>query len=143
MGEYSLISMFFVSMLASSILPLGSEWLLISLIIKGVEPSSVVASATLGNYVGACTTYYIGYFGSDLLTKRVLKITEEKRVRAQSIYKKFGNLTLLLSWLPIIGDPLCFISGVLKYNILRFSVLVLIGKGVRYAFLAYITVKLG
>ena len=142
MEEYGYIGMFFLSLAASSVLPLGSEWLLAALIIKGLDPVLLTATATCGNYLGAVTTYYIGYFGSDFLTERVLKINAEKRVKVTRLYEKYGKVSLLFSWLPVVGDPLCFVSGMMKYNFLPFSVLVLIGKGGRYAFLAYITLKI-
>lgn len=142
MEEYGYIGMFLMSMAASSILPLGSEWLLVALLLKGFDPVMITATATCGNFLGAVTTYYIGYFGSDFLTERVLKITPEKKERVTGLYNKYGSISLLLSWVPVIGDPLCFVSGVMRYNILPFSVLVVIGKGARYAFLTYITLKL-
>lgn len=142
MEEYGYIGMFFMSLAASSVLPLGSEWLLAALLVKGLDPVLLTATATCGNYLGAVTTYYIGYFGSDFLTERILKISPEKRAKVTMIYEKYGRASLLFSWLPVIGDPLCFVSGVMKYNILPFSALVLAGKGARYAFLTYITLKM-
>lgn len=127
-----------MSMLASSVLPLGSEWLLVVLIGNGLDIYGVTLSATIGNTLGACTTYAIGYFGSDFFAKRVLKLKPEKQKRAEELYNKYGAFSLIMSWLPVIGDPICFVSGVARYSFVRFFILVMTGKGARYVFLAYL-----
>ena len=139
--DYGLLSMFLLSFFASSILPIASEWLLITLILKGLNPLSVLFTATLGNYLGACTTYYIGYIGSDFLIKKLLRLDEKTKNKAEKFYKKYGVYSLLMSWLPIIGDPLCIIAGMLKVKFLKFSFLVYVGKFIRYGITTYLTVK--
>jgi len=139
--SYGYYGMFIMGFLAATVLPLGSEWLLIILLIKGLDVYGVVLAASLGNYIGACTTYLLGYAGSEWLTDRVFKIEKEKRVRSRRIYEKYGAVSLLFSWVPVVGDPLCFVSGVMRYSFVRFSLLVFTGKLARYAFLAYITMK--
>jgi membrane protein YqaA with SNARE-associated domain len=139
--DYGLLSMFLLSFFASSILPVASEWLLVTLILKGLNPYSVLFTATLGNYLGACTTYGIGFLGSDFLIKKVLRLKEETKEKAEKFYRKYGIYSLLLSWMPIIGDPLCVVAGMLKINFFKFSFLVYIGKLVRYGVTAFLTVK--
>jgi membrane protein YqaA with SNARE-associated domain len=131
--------LFTLSFLASTLLPVGSEWLLVFMLLKGKDPLATVAVATIGNYMGGCTTWAIGVWGGPLLIRRILRIdpaTEEAAVR---FYRRYGVWSLLLSWLPIIGDPLCLAAGILNLDFTRFSILVFTGKLVRYGVVAWFT----
>jgi membrane protein YqaA with SNARE-associated domain len=129
---YGYPALFLVSFLAATLLPLGSEWLLATLLLKGFDPVLSVALATLGNTLGAITTYGIGLWGGPVLIERVLRIDAAARQRAERFYARFGSWSLLLSWLPVIGDPLCLAGGVLRVGFGRFVTLVTIGKFARY-----------
>lgn len=133
-------ALFVLSFLAATVLPLGSEWLLVALILNLSDPGSAVTVAALGNFLGACTTYGIGLWGSAFLLQKILRVDTEQTERATALFRRYGSWTLLLSWLPIIGDPLCLVAGSLRYNFVLFAALVFIGKLVRYAFIATVTV---
>ena len=60
-------------------------------------------------------------------------------IKFKEFFDKYGGYTLLLSWVPIIGDPITFIAGILKYDLKKFIILVVIAKFLRYVFLAYLT----
>lgn len=124
--------MFALGFLASTFVPIASEWLLITLVLKGLDPLMLLLCSTCGNYLGACTTYAVGYFGSDFAIRKVLRISDENRKKAESVYKKYGSMSLLFSWIPIIGDPLCLVGGVFKIGFLKYSILVFAGKFIRY-----------
>jgi membrane protein YqaA with SNARE-associated domain len=140
-GDPGLPQLFLLSFLAATLLPVGSEWLLVVMLLQGNSPSAVVLTATVGNFLGACTTYLIGIWGAPLVIRRVLRIDAEQLVRANRLYNRYGIWTLLLSWLPVIGDPLCLLAGLMKVSPTRFTVLVLTGKFCRYAGLALIVLK--
>ncbi len=133
--------LFLLSFLAATILPIGSEWLLILLLMQGLSPSDVVLTASLGNFLGACTTYLLGRWGADSLLRHLLRIDDNQLLRAKNFYARYGIWSLLLSWLPIIGDPLCLLAGLLRLQFYRFTLLVFIGKFSRYATLAFLTLK--
>ena len=140
LASHGYSGLFVLSFLASSLLPVGSEWLLVLMLIKGNDPLATVSVATIGNYLGSCTTWAIGIWGGPLLIRRVLRIdpaTEEAAVR---FYRRYGVWSLLLSWMPIIGDPLCLAGGIFKVDFTRFSLLVFTGKLVRYAAVAWLTI---
>ncbi len=137
-GDESYVALFILSFAASTILPLGSEWLLVSMILSGNSLPLSVMTASSGNYLGAVTTYLIGFFGGAFLIRKILKIDSAKEERAKKLYSKYGTWSLLLSWLPIIGDPLCLAGGLMKVGFARFSILVIAGKVARYSALAYI-----
>jgi membrane protein YqaA with SNARE-associated domain len=141
--DNSYVALFLVSFLASTVLPLGSEWLLVSMVLRGNDPTLSVIIATVGNYCGACTTYWIGLYGSTFLITKVLRIDGNGRKRAERLYAKYGIWSLFFSWVPIVGDPLCLIGGLLEVGFIRFSLLVFSGKLVRYAAVAFLTLAGG
>jgi membrane protein YqaA with SNARE-associated domain len=136
--SHGYLTLFMLSFLASTIVPLGSEWLLVTLLVKGHDPVLSVAVATAGNTLGACTTYGIGLFGGPFLIGRILRISDEARQKAEKLYVRYGSWSLLLSWLPVLGDPLCLVGGMLRIRFGRFFVLVLSGKLARYAIVSLI-----
>ena len=139
--EYGLFSLFLLSFCASTLLPLGSEWLLVALLLNGTDPLNSILIATLGNSLGAVTNYLIGRWGSDWLMSKLLRIDQSQQQRAEHWFNRYGSWALLLSWLPIIGDPLCLVSGSLKTPLLRFALLVTTGKGLRYTTVALLTLQ--
>lgn len=137
--KHGLPALFVLSFLASSLLPLGSEWLLVALIVKGLPVESLLITATLGNSLGACTTYAVGIWGSALLIDRFLCLDRQRVDQAMTLYRKYGSWSLLFSWLPIIGDPLCLAAGLLKFRFPLFAALIVLGKLGRYVAVAVIT----
>ncbi|AMV72760.1 YqaA family protein [Desulfuromonas carbonis] len=129
-------NLFLLSFLAATLIPLGSEWLLLALLIEGYPAPQLLTLATFGNLLGACTTYLVGRGGSDWLVTRVLRISPGQRQRAEGLYQRFGRWSLLLSWLPLIGDPICLAGGMLRVNFGSFLVLAGTGKFFRYLLIA-------
>ena len=138
---YGLPALFILSFLASTMLPLGSEWLLVAMVLQKHDPLVTVVVATSGNYLGACTSYAIGIYGGDFLIKKLLRIGDAERNRAERFFARYGSWALFFSWLPVIGDPLCLAGGVLKIPFSRFSILVASGKALRYSAVAWLTLK--
>lgn len=139
--EHGYPALFLLSFLASTLVPLGSEWLLVVLLINGFDLSAVVAVATVGNSCGALTTYAVGLWGGPFLIQRILRIRPEKQRRAELYFNRYGIWALLFSWLPVIGDPLCLAGGVLRTGFGRFILLVATGKFVRYLIVAQLVVE--
>ena len=132
-------ALFLLSFLASTLIPLGSEWLLVAMLLNRHDPVATVAVATVGNYLGACSSYAIGLYGGPWLIRKVLRIDETAERRAERYFARYGSWSLLFSWLPVIGDPLCLVGGLLRIGFTRFSLLVLTGKLARYAAVAWLT----
>lgn len=139
--DHPCLALFVLSFLAATLVPIGSEWLLILLLSRGGDPALLVAVATAGNSLGACTTYAVGLYGSSWLITRVLRIDPEQQHRAEQYYARYGSWSLLLSWLPIVGDAICLVGGLLQVGFVRFAVLVASGKLVRYAVVSWLTLK--
>ena len=131
--SHGLPALFLLSFLASTLVPIGSEWLLVVLLLKGSDPVTTLATASIGNWLGASTTWAIGVWGGPFLIRRLLRVSSSDEERAKRYYTRYGSWSLLFSWLPVIGDPLCLVGGLLRVGFLRFSILVLTGKLARYA----------
>ncbi|MFY9085311.1 YqaA family protein [Aliarcobacter cryaerophilus] len=128
----------FISAFASAtLLPLGSEALLIYNIKEGFNIYALLLIATFGNVLGSILNYYLGLKGEEYLVDK--KLVKQKYIDSSKRYfDRFGAFSLLFAWLPIIGDPITFIAGVLRYDFRNFFLLVVISKFSRYFFIALI-----
>ena len=138
LDNYGYMGLFILSFLASTFLPIGSEALVIALIYKGFSPLTVIMVATVGNYLGSCTTYYLGLKGRPLLEK-YLSPSRENLDKSERLFKKYGIYTLLFTWIPGIGDAITMVAGLMQLPFTSFSVLVFLGKFGRYYAIAYLT----
>jgi membrane protein YqaA with SNARE-associated domain len=139
--DWGLPALLVVSFLAATVLPIASEWLLVALVANQVNPSAAVGVATLGNTLGAITSWALGIWGGQYIAQRWLGIDGAAQERAERWYNRWGSWSLLMAWAPIVGDPLCFIGGCLKIPLWRFTLLVAAGKAARYAVLAYTALR--
>ncbi len=118
------------SLIASTLMPGGSEVYLGYLLSQQLYPLwLLVAVATLGNTLGGLISWLMGYW---LACRFPLKRLSERQQQARTWIQRRGYPVLLLSWLPVIGDPLCLISGWLKMNLWFSALLILVGKLLRY-----------
>ncbi len=118
---------------AATLLPLQSEAVLLALLAEGSQSIFwLIVVASLGNVLGSCVNWYLGFKIEQYKSKKWFPISESKMLQAQKIYHKYGFWSLLLSWMPIIGDPITLIAGILKENFVRFLVIVTIAKVGRY-----------
>ena len=134
--DYGYLNLFILSFLASTVLPFGSEALVIALVYQGFSPFTVVMVATIGNFLGACTTYYLGLKGRHVL-ERYLSPSPEKLEKSERLFNKYGVYTLLFTWMPGIGDVITMVAGLMQLPFRSFSILVFLGKFGRYLVLAY------
>jgi membrane protein YqaA with SNARE-associated domain len=93
---------------------------------------SLVLSATAGNLLGSLATYAMGRLGNAAIHQPRFRIDQIQLRRAERWFARWGLPALLLAWLPGVGDPLCLLAGLLRVNPLAFTVLVGLGKLVRY-----------
>ncbi|WP_292466567.1 YqaA family protein [Methanolobus sp.] len=139
--EHAFMGLFIASFLASTILPLGSEAFVVLLISRGFDAFPVVMVASIGNYLGACTTYYIGLRGRTDIIERFFSISKEQLQKTDELFSKYGSFLLFFTWLPLIGDAIAAVGGVLKLDFKVFSFYVFLGKLARYIILTYITIN--
>jgi membrane protein YqaA with SNARE-associated domain len=128
--QYGLVTVFVVCLVSATLVPVGSEFAVIGLVKLNPElfwPAVVVA--TLGNTVGGAISWWTGY-GAEVLFERL----KHRKVQARALrwLEGFGPKACLLSWLPVVGDPLCAVAGWLRLPFWSCVGYMAIGKFARY-----------
>ena len=139
-GAYS--GLFIAAFLAATILPAQSEAGLAALILA--SPASVtllVATASLGNILGSVLNWYLGRGINRFTGKQWVPATADHLSRATSWYHRYGRWSLLLSWVPFIGDPLTVVAGIMREPLLRFLLIVGLAKTGRYIVVALLALQ--
>ncbi|MEX0738648.1 MAG: YqaA family protein [Pseudohongiella sp.] len=131
----SYLSLFITGFVAATLLPASSELLLLALFQQGLAPGLLWLSATAGNTLGSCVNWYLGREILRFEDKRWFPVSRDSLQRAEKQFNRYGYWSLLFAWLPVVGDPLTFVAGMLRMRFALFVALVLLGKGVRYAVL--------
>ena len=108
------------------------------LLSKGHNIYSLWAVATLGNTLGAAVNWLLGRYLNRFESRSWFPFKPEKLHRAQAWFQRYGCWSLLLSWLPIGGDALTFIAGIMRVRFSLFLLLTALGKGIRYAVVIYL-----
>ncbi len=137
------LGLFLAAFLAATIVPAQSEAVLVGLILAGDQPVLLLfLVATTGNVLGSVVNWLLGRFIEHFRHRPWFPVSQDKLARAEAWYRRFGIWSLLLSWVPIIGDPLTVVAGVLRTPFPTFLLLVTIAKAGRYAVLAALTLGL-
>lgn len=125
---------------AATLLPLQSEAVLVALLLRGEQPvGALLLVATLGNVLGSLVNWVLGRFLDRWRERRWFPVKSAALERARRHYAHWGYWSLLASWMPVVGDPLTLVAGVMREPLWRFLLLVTLAKGGRYALLAAIT----
>ena len=132
---WAYLTLFAWSFLAATVLPLGSEPAVVVLVRQHYSIPGIVITATIGNYLGACTTYALGRGAAVALRNRSGRSHDSRATRLITTY---GAPALLLSWVPIIGDAIVAAAGVANLPVLRFSLWTIGGKLFRYIVVAWL-----
>ena len=123
--------------LAATVLPLSSEVLVVAMAAGGFSASGILAAATVGNVLGALVNYLAGRWGRRLWTGRRPNPPPEAMARAERFFGRWGSPVLFFAFLPVIGDPLTLVAGVLRIGLPVFLFWVTLGKMLRYALLIF------
>ena len=131
------LSLFTISFLAATILPFSSELMLASMLsIENYNRTLLITFSSLGNILGSVFNWVLGFYFMKLQNKKWFPFKEKQISKSSLWFEKYGKWSLLLAWVPIIGDPLTFVAGTMKTKILTFIILVSIGKIARYLFIS-------
>jgi membrane protein YqaA with SNARE-associated domain len=137
------LSLFLSALSAATLLPLQSESVLVALLLSAsYSPWGLVAIASLGNVLGSLLNWLLGRYLEHFRQRRWFPVSEARLRQAQQWYARYGRWSLLLSWLPIIGDPLTLVAGVMRERLWLFLLIVSLAKTTRYAVLTLITLGL-
>ena len=127
------LSLFATALLAATLLPLSSEALLAALIYQQYSPVLLWLVAVAGNTLGSCVNWYLGGQCLRWQDRKWFPFSRLQLEKAQHQFKRYGLWSLLFAWVPLIGDPLTLVAGMMRIRFGIFLVLVFIGKSVRYA----------
>ena len=133
---YGVVGLFISAFISSTLAPGGSEVFLAYLISENLHPAMfLVFVATVGNSLGALTTYYIGRFASSKFSQNIKK--KKHFNKAYAATQRYGSFSLLFSWLPVVGDALCLVAGWVRLGIVKSLCFIILGKFFRYALISY------
>ena len=128
-----------VSFLAATILPFSSEiFLSVMLLSKKYELVLLLFFASFGNICGSIINWYLGKKILIFKNKKWFPVNSNQLNKSQKIFNKYGSWSILFTWIPVIGDPITVLSGVLNVSFLKFVILVTASKVSRYIFLIYL-----
>ncbi|MBM3557407.1 MAG: DedA family protein [Alphaproteobacteria bacterium] len=132
-------ALFLSAFVSATLVPASSEAVIAGLRLAGRDPLLLLSVATVANTLGAALNWALGRWCLTWQDRRWFPFKPDSLARATQWFRRFGSWSLLLSWLPIVGDPLTFVAGVLGVGAWRFVLLVAIGKAARYAAVLYAT----
>ncbi|MDX9881304.1 MAG: YqaA family protein [Prolixibacteraceae bacterium] len=130
--EYGLTGLFLASFLAATVLPFSSEALLSLLIAGHFDTAPCIAVATLGNWMGGMSSYYLGYIGKWEWIEKYLRVRRKKIEQWHNLIYNRGAVFAFFSWLPVLGDVFAVGLGVLRANWKITAIAMLSGKFLRY-----------
>ena len=134
--------LFIISFLAATILPLSSELVLSTMLLTdSFDKYLLLVVASFGNILGSSVNWYLGKKILIFKDKKWFPANERQIAKGEIYFKKYGIWSLLLAWVPIIGDPLTIVAGILRVKFFTFLLLVSISKISRYIFLIFIIFK--
>ena len=138
----SYFQLFIISFLAATILPLSSELVLSTMLLTdSFDKYLLLVVASFGNILGSSVNWYLGKKILIFKDKKWFPANERQIAKGEIYFKKYGIWSLLLAWVPIIGDPLTVVAGILRVKYFTFLILVSISKISRYIFLIFIIFK--
>ena len=133
------LSLFAISFLAATILPFSSELTLAGLIATSdYDNLLLLITASFGNVLGSVVNWALGSYSRNLTTKKWFPFKETQIERSSKWFRKFGKWSLLFAWVPVLGDPLTLVAGILRVKFIDFIILVAIGKVSRYLIIFYL-----
>lgn len=137
------LGLFFSAFGAATLLPLGSEVVFVSLLLSDAYLVwLLVAVASVGNVLGSLVNWLLGRHLERFRQRTWFPVSEQRLQQAQGWYARYGRWSLLLSWVPIIGDPLTLVAGVMRERCWIFLLIVSLAKTGRYLVLAALTLGL-
>lgn len=134
--DLGLFGLFLGCLLSATVVPFSSEALVAGALLLDYSPWTVVLVATLGNTIGGMTCYLLGRLCKWSWIEKWLRVKEETLAKAHEKVEKYGSLAALLAWLPVVGDPIAIALGLMRTRVLPTTVLMFLGKGLRYMVVA-------
>ncbi|TQR53033.1 YqaA family protein [Campylobacter troglodytis] len=138
----SYLYLFVASFISASLYPMASEAFVVGLLLADFSPLLIFFVASLGNTLGAMSTYLLAFFGKSLFLKRHFNKALKRLEKYDLSFKKFGFVFAFFSFLPLVGDLFVLALGLSKYPFFKALFFIALGKACRYGILIYITLYL-
>lgn len=123
--------LFLGSFLAATIVPFSADILLIGMLAGGGDPYTAISVATLGNFLGGLTSYWVGYAGRWEWIEK-MGVSRERLEKQQEKISRWGAVLALLTWVPFIGDVFAVALGFYRVRFIPMSIWMFIGKCARF-----------
>lgn len=140
--DWGYLGMFISAFLAGTVLPFSSEAVLLACVGLGLDPVLSTLSTTAGNALGGFTCYWIGRLGKIEWIEKYLGVSNKQMNKAERFIQGKGSWIAFLSFLPVIGDAILVVLGLMRANVWIVSVSMTAGKLARYAILVATTLKI-
>jgi membrane protein YqaA with SNARE-associated domain len=137
------ISLFLSAFLAATLVPAYSELVLAGMAASGYDLFALWLWASVGNTLGSAVNWLLGRYMLHFQDRKWFPFKQDNLGYAQRWFQKYGVWSLLLAWLPVGGDALTFIAGIMRVRFAVFITLTAIGKATRYAILLGLLELLG
>jgi membrane protein YqaA with SNARE-associated domain len=135
--EWGYWGLFLASFLSATVVPLASEAVVVGMLLVGGTPLLTFSVATLGNWLGGMSTYWIGHLGKWEWIEKYFRVKQEKVIEWKPKIDRYGSIFGLLSFLPVIGDVLVLALGFFRTNIWLTGFWMFVGKAARYAIIVW------
>ncbi len=136
--DYGLWGLLVASFLAATLIPFSSDALLLLMVVNGFAPIDCILVATLANWLGGMSSYFLGYLGKWSWIEKYLRIERQKIERWHNKLERRGAIFAFFSWLPFVGDIFAVGLGILRTNYIVVATAMLIGKFLRYVVWAWL-----
>jgi membrane protein YqaA with SNARE-associated domain len=137
MSEYGYWGMGVLAFLSGSIVPITSEVLLVFFLSVGLNAVALTLVASFGNTLGGITCFFMGRIVSKERAVAFFKITPRRMQRADRIIQRYGYWAAAISFVPVIGETLLVMLGVMRVSWWRVAIVMAVGKLIRYAFITF------
>lgn len=130
--QWGYLGLFLGAFMAATIIPFSSDILLVGFLAIGAEPVPAVIVATLGNWLGGITSYWLGRLGKWEWLEKYFKVKKETIEKYQQKVDKYGSFLAFFTWLPFIGDLMAIALGFFRVHATKAALFMLIGKCARF-----------
>ena len=134
--SYGPIGLLVICFISATIIPLASEAVVFGALKLGIPATEVLIYSSIGNCAAVALNYWLGRLGSEAAHRKALKKTWAKK--SLEFLERHGLWALGLSWLPVIGDPLTIVGGIIRINFLHFALIVFTLRVLRYIAILWI-----
>ena len=131
--HWGLYGLFIGAFLAATIIPFSSDVLLIAVLATGTNPVTALIVATVGNWLGGLTSYWVGYIGKWEWIEKWFRVKRARLEKQQANVAKYGSFLAFLTWVPFVGDMFAIALGFYRVNFYKTAFFILVGKFTRFA----------